>query len=66
MTGVRERIEAFIDWSSNYFSKFLPIQVLDRSHEDASNGMKALKAEIVAPRRCTADLHGMIFDYLGV
>ena len=34
MSGLRERIEAFIDWSWNYFGKSLPIQVLDRS--DAS------------------------------
>jgi NADH dehydrogenase len=34
MSGVRERIEAFIDWSWNYFGKCRPIQVLDRS--DAS------------------------------
>jgi NADH dehydrogenase len=33
MTGVRERIEAFIDWSWNYFSKSRPIQVLDRTDE---------------------------------
>jgi NADH:ubiquinone reductase (H+-translocating) len=31
MTGVRERIEAFIDWFWNYFSKSRPIQVLDRT-----------------------------------
>ena len=34
MSGVRERIEAFIDWSWSYFSRSRPIQVLDRS--DAS------------------------------
>jgi NADH dehydrogenase len=33
MAGVRERIEAFIDWSWNYFGKSRPIQVLDRSDE---------------------------------
>src|SRR5262249_10256206 len=33
MTGVRERIEAFIDWAWNYFGKSLPVQVLDRSDE---------------------------------
>jgi NADH dehydrogenase len=32
MSGVRERIEAFIDWSWNYFGKCRPIQVLDRSN----------------------------------
>jgi NADH dehydrogenase len=31
MSGVRERIEAFIDWSWNYFGKSQPTQVLDRS-----------------------------------
>jgi NADH:quinone reductase (non-electrogenic) len=34
MSGVRERIEAFIDWAWNYFSKTTPIQVLDRSDEN--------------------------------
>lgn len=33
MTGVRSRIEAFIDWGWNYFSRTRPIQVLDRSDE---------------------------------
>jgi NADH dehydrogenase len=33
MAGVRERIEAFIDWSWNYFGRSRPIQVLDRSAE---------------------------------
>jgi NADH dehydrogenase len=31
MAGVRERIEAFIDWAWNYFGRSRPIQVLDRS-----------------------------------
>ena len=34
MSGVRERIEAFIDWGWNYFGKTRPIQVLDRSNEN--------------------------------
>jgi NADH:ubiquinone reductase (H+-translocating) len=34
MSGVRERVEAFIDWAWNYFSKTRPIQVLDRSDEN--------------------------------
>ena len=41
MSGMRERIEAFIDWAWSYFSRSLPAQVLDRSdakridwHED--------------------------------
>lgn len=33
MSGVRERIEAFIDWGWNYFGRFRPTQVLDRSDE---------------------------------
>jgi len=33
MTGVRARVEAFIDWAWNYFSKTRPIQVLDRTDE---------------------------------
>jgi len=58
MTGVRERIEAFIDWCRFRFW----IEAM----RDASNGARGLKAEIVVPRWCTADLHGIIFDYLGV
>jgi NADH:ubiquinone reductase (H+-translocating) len=34
MSGVRERIEAFIDWAWDYFSKNRPVQVLDRSNEN--------------------------------
>jgi NADH:ubiquinone reductase (H+-translocating) len=34
MTGVRERIEAFIDWAWDYFSKTRPVQVLNRSNEN--------------------------------
>src|SRR4029453_9586507 len=34
MSGVRERIEAFIDWAGDYFSKNRPVQVLDRSNEN--------------------------------
>jgi NADH dehydrogenase len=34
MSGVRERVEAFIDWAWNYFSKTRPIQVLDRGDEN--------------------------------
>ena len=33
MSGVRERVEAFIDWAWNYFGRSLPVQVLDRSDE---------------------------------
>jgi NADH dehydrogenase len=33
MSGVRARVEAFIDWAWNYFSKSVPIQVLDRNDE---------------------------------
>jgi NADH dehydrogenase len=31
MTGVRQRVEAFVDWAWTYFSRTQPIQVLDRS-----------------------------------
>jgi NADH:ubiquinone reductase (H+-translocating) len=37
-SGVRVRIEAFIDWASEYFSRSLPIQVWDRSDERRING----------------------------
>jgi NADH:ubiquinone reductase (H+-translocating) len=33
MSGVRERIEAFIDWAWDYFGKSRPTQVLDRSDQ---------------------------------
>jgi NADH:ubiquinone reductase (H+-translocating) len=33
MNGVRVKIGAFIDWASSYFSKSVPIQVLDRGDE---------------------------------
>lgn len=33
MSGVRERVEAFINWAWNYFAKSCPVQVLDRSDE---------------------------------
>jgi NADH:ubiquinone reductase (H+-translocating) len=31
MSGVRERVEAFVDWGWNYFSKSRAIQILDRA-----------------------------------
>jgi NADH:ubiquinone reductase (H+-translocating) len=31
MSGVRERVEAFVDWAWNYFSKSRAIQILDRA-----------------------------------
>jgi NADH:quinone reductase (non-electrogenic) len=34
MTGVREKIDAFIDWAWDYFSKIRPVQVLDRSDDN--------------------------------
>jgi NADH:quinone reductase (non-electrogenic) len=34
MSGVRERIEAFIDWAWDYFSKNRPVQLLDRNDEN--------------------------------
>jgi NADH dehydrogenase len=37
MSGVRERVEALIDWAWNYFGKVRPIQVLDRSDENRIN-----------------------------
>ena len=33
MSGVRERIEAFINWAWNYFDRSLAVQVLDREDE---------------------------------
>lgn len=31
MSGVRHRVEAFVNWAWTYFSRCRPIQVLDRS-----------------------------------
>ena len=31
MSGVRQRVEAFVDWAWTYFSGSQPIQVLDRT-----------------------------------
>jgi NADH dehydrogenase len=31
MSGVRERVEAFVDWGWNYFSRSRAIQILDRT-----------------------------------
>jgi NADH dehydrogenase len=31
MSGVRERVEAFVDWAWNYFSRSRAIQILDRT-----------------------------------
>ena len=44
MSGVRERIEAFVNWAWSYFTRSRPIQVLDRSDVrriDWDEGMKA-------------------------
>ena len=49
MTGVRERIEAFIDWSWNYFSKSRPIQVLDRSDEGRIDWKHGVEGEAPVP-----------------
>ena len=38
MTGVRTRIEAFIDWGWDYFSKSRGPQVLDRPTSPGSTG----------------------------
>ena len=37
MSGVRERVEAFIDWAWDYFGRNRPIQVLDRSDDNRIN-----------------------------
>jgi NADH dehydrogenase len=34
MSGVREKVEAFIDWAWNYFGRNVPIQVLDRTDQE--------------------------------
>jgi NADH dehydrogenase len=45
MTGIREKIEAFIDWAWDYFSKTRPIQVLDRSDDNRINWDQGVPAE---------------------
>jgi NADH dehydrogenase len=49
MTGVRSRIEAFIDWGWNYFSRTSPIQVLDRSNEKRINWQEDVDAGSSGP-----------------
>jgi NADH dehydrogenase len=49
MSGVRARIEAFIDWAWSYFGRSLPIQVLDRSDEariDWGEGKESERSKI--------------------
>jgi NADH dehydrogenase len=50
MTGVRERIEAFIDWAWDYFSRNRPIQVLDRSDDNRINWDRGVPAGRDTPR----------------
>jgi NADH dehydrogenase len=45
MSGVRERIEAFIDWAWTYFSRSLPAQVLDRSDAKRIDWHEELEGE---------------------
>jgi NADH dehydrogenase len=45
MAGVRERIEAFIDWGWNYFGRSRPIQVLDRSDAGRINWNEGTEGE---------------------
>jgi NADH dehydrogenase len=40
MSGVRERVEAFIDWAWNYFGKDVPIQLLDRKDQEGIDWKK--------------------------
>jgi NADH dehydrogenase len=37
MTGVRNRVDAFIDWGWDYFTKARGLQVLDRADAAAIN-----------------------------
>jgi NADH dehydrogenase len=50
MSGVRQRIEAFITWAWNYFSRSRAIQVLDRSDEGRIDwGDNVISKTAVAP-----------------
>ena len=54
MTGVRERIEAFIDWAWDYFSRNRPIQVLNRNDDNRINweqGVPAGSATVSRPAK---------------
>jgi NADH dehydrogenase len=57
MSGVRERIEVFVDWAWSYFCRSRPIQILDRSDEgridwDAgAEGESTTASEIVKTAR---------------
>src|SRR5262245_26838113 len=45
MSGIRARIEAFVDWAWSYFGGGLPVQVLDRSDERHINWDDSTESE---------------------
>jgi NADH:quinone reductase (non-electrogenic) len=50
MAGVRERIEAFVNWAWTYFGKSVPIQVLDRGDEKRIDWEGTESGTSTAPR----------------
>jgi len=57
MSGVRERVEAFIDWAWNYFGKSRPIQVLDRSDEGRIDWGEGAEGESVSDAPHVTTVH---------
>jgi len=45
MSGVRERVEAFVDWAWNYFSRSRAIQILDRADVSRIDWAKETESE---------------------
>jgi len=54
MSGVRERVEAFIDWAWNYFGKARSVQVLDRSDQGRIDWGVDAQSETAPPAVKTA------------
>jgi NADH dehydrogenase len=51
MTGVRNRIDAFVTWSSDYFSKQRGPQVLDRSDAARIDWGEDAREEVLTAQR---------------
>jgi NADH dehydrogenase len=51
MSGVRTRIEAFIDWAWNYFGGTLPVQIINRSDESRIDWDTGTERESPRPSR---------------
>ena len=59
MSGVRARIEAFVDWAWGYFSRARPIQILDRSDASRIDWDKDIKSEGVGVSSDAQTVHSI-------